>query len=143
MQKVNLDVDKETIEGRSGLLDTMHVPTRLEEFKKIENGWLDGDGMAPDHEGLDWLIGAFKSHFHDEAMPPRTYPTEDGRVRMEWSIKNNAMILEIDLTTHTGDWLWFDRNSSADHERILDLDKPSSWKWLVSEVRDKEAPGDE
>ena len=103
MQNVNLDVDKETVEGRSGLLDTMHVPTRLGEFKKIENGWLDGDGIAPNHEGLDWLIGAFKSHFPNEAMLPRTYPTEDGRVRMEWSIKNNAMILEIDLTAHTGD----------------------------------------
>ena len=143
MQNINLDVDKETVEGRGGLLDTLHVPTRLEEFKKIEHGWLDGEGIAPSHEGLDWLIGAFASHFPNEAMLPRTYPTEDGRVRMEWSIKNNAMILEIDLTTHTGDWLWFDRNSSDDHERSLDLDKPLSWKWLVSEVKDKEVLGGE
>ena len=119
------------------------VPARLEEFKEVENGWLDGEGMVPSRDGLDWLIGAFRAHFPSEAMPARTYHTREGHVRMEWFMGSNFMSFEVDLPLHTGGWLWSNSESRDFNHGDLDLDKVSSWEWLVSEIKDKQAQSGE
>ena len=119
------------------------VPARLDEFKEVENGWLDGEGIAPSHDGLDWLIGAFRSHFPSEAMPTRCYLARDGRVRMEWFMGSNFMSFQVDLPLHTGGWLWSNSESRDSDHGDLDLDKVSSWDWLVSEIKDKQAQSGE
>ena len=124
-------------------LDPRDVPARLDEFRKMRNGWLEGGGLAPNHDGLDWLASSFAHYFPGEDPLPHTYPTEDGGVRMEWSSANNAMILEIDLITHQGEWLWFDRDSDNDYERMLDMDATADWKWLVLEIRGKHSLSEE
>ena len=124
-------------------LDPLDVPTRLGELKLIEDGWLEGGGLAPTREGLDWLSYNFDLFYEDDAALPYIYPTEDGGVRMEWSVASDAMILEIDLGTRTGEWLWFDRNSEDSDELELNLDDSASWEWLSSRIREKFQAGGE
>ena len=112
----------------------LNVLACLEEFRTLEPGWLEGQGSALSSGGLDWLSEAFERQYSVKAPLPHTYPTPEGGVRMEWSHRANAMILEIDLDTHTGDWLWFDRNSDAEMERTLNLDDDAAWAWLASEI---------
>ena len=103
----------------------------------MQDGWLDGDGIAPPHAGLDWVTDTFNRCYSDTAPLPRIYPTEEGGVRMEWDYNANVIILEIDLNARAGDWLWFDRNSDDYHERSLNLDDTANWQWIAAEIADK------
>ena len=119
------------------LLDPLDVPARLDEFRGMRDGWYEGGGFAPPHAGLDWLTDRFERYYPSDAPLPYTYPTFEGGVRMEWSYENNAVILEIDLHSHLGEWLWFDRGSDAEYEQGLDLDTNDSWYWMALEIRNK------
>lgn len=126
--------DKQEQAKGNSMTNTLHPSERLSQFKEMRNGWLDGIGTAPDHSDLDWLSGQFALHYSDDAPLPYTYPTESGGVQMEWSIKNHEMVLEIDLKSHTGEWLWLEQDSDDHRERQLNLDTNADWKWLNNEV---------
>ena len=122
-------------------LDPLDIPARLDEFRGMQDGWIEGSGIAPIHAGLDWLSAMFDLYYPDDILLPHTYPTEEGGVRMEWSVGNDAMILEVDLTNHCGEWLWFDRNSDRDCERTLDLEASPDWEWLISGIQNIQVAG--
>jgi len=107
---------------------------RLDEFRDMRNGWLEGEGSAPSPAWLDWLADSFTRHFQDGAPLPYAYPTADGGIRMEWPQGNNALILEVDIEAHKGEWLRFSRSSEDCMERTLDLDNPGDWNWLALEI---------
>ena len=122
----------------------LDVPSRLDEFRSLRDGWADGMqyagdwgngyGKAPSHAGLDWLAAAFTRHYPADAPLPYTYPTPEGGVQMEWSYGVNDITLEIDLETRRGEWFWFERNSDAEQEKDLDLDDAAAWAWVGGEV---------
>lgn len=122
-------------------LDPLDIPARLDEFRGMQDGWIEGSGIAPIHAGLDWLSDMFDLYYPDDILLPHTYPTEEGGVRMEWSVGNDAMILEVDLTNHCGEWLWFDRNSDRGCERTLDLEASPDWEWLISGIQNIQVAG--
>ena len=62
-------------QARGEPLPPIDVPARLEEFKEVEDGWLDGEGIVASHDGLDWLMGAVKTIFPAEEMPTTCYLT--------------------------------------------------------------------
>ena len=119
---------------RVSLLDSLYVPARLDEFRDMRDGWLEGQGKAPPHSGLDWLSDTFKARYPDEALLPHTYPTPEGGVRMEWTRDTDVAVLEIDLHRRNGNWLYFDRNSDVEQEKVLDLQVPDQWTWLAREI---------
>ena len=116
-------------------LDSLDVPARLDEFRALKDGWLEGDGRAPDHAGLDWLSDSFERHYPDDMPLPYTYPTSEGGVEMEWSLGSQEISLEIDFQTHMGYWHDMDMTSSNDEDKDLDLDDASVWTWLAGEIR--------
>ena len=118
-------------------LNPLDVPFQLDNLRDMEDGWLDGDGLAPSKEGLNWLGDQFDANFPNNLLLPHVFPTLEGGVEMEWSHGRNAIFLEIDLVSHKGDWLWFDRDSDESHEKELDLNDFDSWKWLVDEISNK------
>ena len=118
-------------------MDPLDVAARLEEFKGMEDGWLEGEGVAPSPAGLDWLASAFERRYASDVPSPHLYPMPEGGIRAEWSFGANAIVLEIDLSEHAADWLWFDRDSNADEERRLNLDDADEWAWLANEVGSK------
>ena len=95
----------------STLPTSPNIATRLDEFRDMRNGWMEGEGSAPSHAGLDRLADSFTRHFPNEAPLPYAYPTEDGGIRMEWPQDDNALILEVDIEAHKGEWLRFSRSS--------------------------------
>ena len=118
-------------------LDPLDVPARLDEFRAMQDGWLDGEGLAPSHAGLDWLAASFDRYHPADAPLPYTYPMPDGRIEMEWPLGRHSVSLEINLATHRGDWLSFDKHSDDDGDitRDLDLDDGNDWEWLEGEIR--------
>ena len=113
----------------------LDISARLEELRKMKDGWLDGDGDAPSNGGLDWLASSFERHFPADLPSPYIFPTPEGGVEAEWSIGRHSVIFEVDLDSRQGDWLRFDKQSDEEDARLLDLDDAGEWKWLVSEIR--------
>ena len=118
-------------------LDPLDILSRLDEFRTLKDGWYEGVGRAPRSEGLNWLATQFEQHYPADLPLPYLYPTPEGGVRAEWSQGPNAVVLETDLDNHSASWLWFNRDSDAEHERELNLDDTEHWNWWVSEVRNK------
>ena len=128
------------------LLDPLDVQAQLDEFRGMKDGWYEGSGLAPAHDGLDWLAVTFDRRYPGDAPLPHIYPTYNGGVRMEWSgglRKRNSIVLEVDLHRHKGDWLFFNQESSDEHERALDLDAAEDWQWIADQTRSKIMVGHE
>lgn len=39
---------------------------RIEEIRQLKDGWLDGAGLAPRNDHLDWFVAAFERHYPDD-----------------------------------------------------------------------------
>lgn len=111
------------------------IATRLDELRDMQNGWLEGEGLAPGSTGLDWLEYASSGRFPDEALLPHIYPTPEGGIQMEWEQDDIVSSLEIDLETRHGEWFQFSRSTEECAERTLNLDAPRDWSWLISEIK--------
>ena len=116
------------------LLDPLDIPARLDEFRDMKDGWLEGEGVAPSLEGLDWLAAGFDRHFPNDLPLPYLYPTPEGGVQAEWSLSENEISLEVDLVTHQGTWHRLEMNTHADDVQELKLDD-NGWAWIVAEIR--------
>lgn len=124
----------ETVEHIS-ILDPLDVPARLEELQSLQDGWLEGQGKAPGHQGLDWMAKAFTLHYPDDLRLPYVYPTADGGIQAEWSLENNEVTLEIDLAGHTGEWHVVNIDDDTEQSRTVNLDDANEWQWLIDQIR--------
>jgi hypothetical protein len=118
------------------ILDPLNVVARIDELKLLKNGWLNGKGIAPAHESLNWLVGALGRHFPDDLPLPHLYPTAEGGVRAEWTAKPYELSLDVDLTARTGEWHLLNLDDDAEQTRKLNLDGDKDWEWLIAEVRE-------
>ena len=117
-------------------LEPLDVAARLDEFRDMRDGWLEGTGIAPSHAGLDWLAESFELFFPPYAPLPYTYPTPTGGVQMEWSLGNKELSLEVDIADYGAEWYSLDMVSLESDERSLDLRDADSWIWFADRLRD-------
>lgn len=116
------------------VLDSLDVGAQLDELRLLEDGWLEGEGIAPPETGLAWLQEAFDRHFPDEAPLPHLYPMETGGVQAEWSTGQKEITFELNLATHMGEWHELDTASGKVGERTLNCDDNDDWKWLAGQI---------
>ena len=117
-------------------LEPLDVDARLDRFRNLRGGWLEGGGVAPDHEGLDWLSGVFKRYYPHDLQLPRTYPTAEGGVSLEWSAGKLEIDMEVNLDDHAGEWYVFNKDSKrGEEEKNLNLDSPDDWKWVDARLQ--------
>lgn len=118
------------------LLDPLDVSASLDEFRSLHDGWLGGEGKAPDHDGLDWLSDAFERHYPDDLQLPRTYPMADGGISLEWSLGVREADIEIDLKNHVGGWYVFNKDTEqGEEEKTLELEQLGDWEWVSRRLR--------
>jgi hypothetical protein len=73
------------------------LTSAIDDLNSLENGWLEGRGIAPDTENLAWLSEELIEAFPVGIEYPAVVPTEDGNVSLEW-IKPAARIeLEVNF----------------------------------------------
>lgn len=121
----------------------LNIRARLDDFRKLTDGWADGMqaaadwgngyGIAPSPAGLDWLADEFAKHYPPHAPLPYLYPTPEGGVQAEWSLGPQEISLEVNLATGQAWWHRLDLSTTVDAERDLTLDA-AGWQWLVSEL---------
>jgi hypothetical protein len=116
------------------VLDPCDVASRLEELKELGEGWLDGHGVAPSREGIDWLAQRFDKSYSDELPVPYLYPTAEGGVQAEWSLGSHEVSLTIDLATHQAQWHAVAVATEQVEVQGLMLDEVSAWDWLQSQL---------
>ena len=117
-------------------LDPLDVVFRLDGFRSLRDGWLDGDGVAPSHEGLDWLSDSFDCCYPPWVDFPYTYPMAEGGVQFEWSLPPREVRLEVDLKARSGDWSWVNLVTRESCYGDIDLSDSESWVRFVADVLD-------
>ncbi|MCY4108224.1 MAG: hypothetical protein OXG11_04250 [Chloroflexi bacterium] len=129
-------VRMESVEHIS-VLDPLDVPACLDEFRILKDGWLDGEGHPPRHDGLDWLAASFERYYPEppDVPLPYVYPTVEGGVQMEWSLGSKEISLEVTLADHSAEWFWTDISDDNEYERTLDLNTPADWEWIAGQIR--------
>ena len=116
------------------MLDALDVEAQLDDLGTLREGWLDGDGIALDKDGLKWFSATFADLYPADLPLPHLYPTPIGGLQAEWSLHGCEMDLEVDLKTHHGTW---DESGPGDDafELELDLEDSNDWVRLGERVR--------
>ena len=99
----------------------LDVAAQLADLARLEDGWLDGEGCAPDRDGLAWLADRFERCWPRDLPLPYLYPTPEGGVLAEWSLPPYEASLEVDLGARTGEWHALNLETGTDETRIYDL----------------------
>ena len=116
------------------MLDPLDIPARLDELRNIKDGWLDGYGKAPDHQGLDWFSQSFQRYYPDDLQLPHIYPTPEGGIQAEWSLATYESSLEVDLSNRTGEWHSLDVSTNDSTLLNLNLGAADDWDWFTREI---------
>ena len=121
--------------GRISILEALDIQARLDELRLLKDGWLEGRGVAPSVDGLQWLAVAFDRHYPEDLALPFLYPTEAGDIRAEWSLGTHESSLEIGLAKHAGEWHTLNMDSDYEETRSLNLNQASDWAWLAKQIQ--------
>ena len=116
-------------------LDPLDVPSRLYELRELKNGWLDGEGLVPAPDFLDWLSERFDILYPDDLPLPHIYPTVEGNVQAEWSLSHNEISLSIDCASHAGEWHVLNTDTNAESSEPLNLADDNDWTKLTQYIR--------
>lgn len=119
----------------------MDVSARLDELRCLKDGWLEGKGITPSPEGLDWLSNAFNVRYPEDLPLPFVYPTAEGGIRAEWSVNRFEASLVIDLSRKAGEWHKLEINTSNEEADSVKLESDEDWKSFAARVRKLEGVG--
>ncbi len=116
-------------------MDPLDIEARLEELAQLEDGWLDGKGLALNKNALSILARAFDEYFSPYLGLPYLYPTPEGGVQAEWTLGQWEVSLEIALPSMIAEYQAVNINTNESHELELSLatdavDDVASWKEL-------------
>ncbi|MCY4243001.1 MAG: hypothetical protein OXD36_14825 [Rhodobacter sp.] len=110
-----------------------------------KDGWLNGDGTAVNADSLRWLEKNLIQYLSDQSIPIRLYPTEEGGVEVEYTIKstlgNTEVSVEIDLRERKGYWHSFDFSNKSSEDQNLDLSLETGWEWLSKDFEKAKGEG--
>lgn len=76
----------------------LEMVERILNLSELQDGWLEGGGVAPLQENLDWLISEIISYFPPDLEYPAVVPTEDGNVVFEWIRPHARIELEVNFS---------------------------------------------
>lgn len=77
-----------------------HYPltSAIDKLATLSDGWLEGVGVAPKPEDLNWLTNEVAKSFPESLAYPSAAPTEDGNVILEWILPKSRIELEVNFT---------------------------------------------
>ncbi len=116
------------------VLDPQDIPARFEELRTLKNGWLDGQGVAPSTEGLEWLASLLDKDYPDKLPLPYVYPVAEGGVQLEWSLKPREVSLEIEFGSKRGEWHLLNLETKQEESRSMNLSDDAAWQWVFDRL---------
>ena len=124
------------------LLDPLDVSMRLDELRKMKDGWLDGEGVAPDREGLEWFETMMEDYYPEDLPLPYIYPTGEGNLQLEWDMENLDVSLEVDLSTHEGELHILNLTTEETTEVKYHLNDADGWNALIERLKELQEAAD-
>lgn len=113
------------------LLDSLDIETRMEELAQLEDGWMDGKGLALDRTSLGRLVQAFDECFDRDLPLPYIYPTLDNGVQAEWTLGRWEVSLEIAFPGLTAEYQAVHLDTDETREEILTLANENRRDWEI------------
>jgi hypothetical protein len=98
---------------------------RFKELSTLSDGWLDGDGKAPDAGKLRTLADKMTASYPDNLALPELVPTPEGNLLLEWQIPGDPSV-DIALDSLKAYFHSFLENGS-DVVREFDLRDDAVW----------------
>ena len=117
------------------LLDCGDIAARLDELRLLKDGWLDGEGKAVDATLLSFLEKDLDKYISDETPSPFLYPTIEGGVQIEWSLRGYEITLEVE-PGYYGYLHALHVETGREVERELNFSEASSWPEVTDIVND-------
>lgn len=111
-----------------------HFQNRLREIMSLQDGWLDGEGLAPKMEELNWLSQMFERYYPTGLLLPFIFPTTEGNIQAEWSLECVKIALEISLQSHLGEWVSLNTDTNNVEMLTFLLDEEKEWNALVEKI---------
>lgn len=102
----------------------------IDDLSRLRRGWLSGEGEEFSNDDIDWLKDVFNSYLKHLPVLPYIYPTPEGGVMMEWTVKKKEISIEVDLLTHQGVYHSYDFNNNETYQVMIDLDIEDSYMFI-------------
>jgi hypothetical protein len=99
---------------------------RLDELAELQDGWLDGDGVALDPDQLASVSEKFATHYPERVPLPVIVPTPEGNLLLEWAFAGHPSV-DINLLGTKAEFHSFGLDS-VDVEREFLLVDDSAWE---------------
>lgn len=103
---------------------------RLDEISKLQDGWLDGEGLAPKQQELYWFNQMFEGNYDKNLPLPLIFPTPQGGIQAEWSIGTSEISLTINLSSKEATCHLFDFSTKEENTAALKLNESEGWSRL-------------
>jgi hypothetical protein len=113
----------------------LDVAARLQELSLLEDGWLNGEGLAPKKQDLQWFATNFENFYHPTLPLPFLYPTITGGVQAEWAGDGYDVSLTVELPAKKAFYQYLDHTNNRVEEMALDLAKGVDWQLLNTKLQ--------
>ena len=106
----------------------------LDKLSCLEDGWRDGEGVAPDATKMESLISCFKAWWTDNHPQPIIAPNPNGNIKFSWHFEGASV--ETDVILSNG-MMWFrcaDKPGSgpgSGYEEMIDITSKEGWDRLA------------
>lgn len=112
------------------LIDPFDFRSRIDELVLIEDGWLEGEGKAPDSTSLLKFLHLYEQFVPKTFIKPAIFPRPDGNIQFEWSSEEYEIHAVIDLETYESTLHSLNVINMKEKTAIMDLTKKAGWKSL-------------
>jgi hypothetical protein len=118
------------------VIDPKDISEQVLELKELNDGWLNGSGIAPSKAGLDWIEKWFSDHYPDTLELPYMFPTDVGGVQLEWNKETEEIHFEINLNENTGYLFCLNKAEDTYTEFDIDLNKREEFQKFIQVMTD-------
>ncbi|MEI7732194.1 MAG: hypothetical protein WCO56_21645 [Verrucomicrobiota bacterium] len=109
---------------------------QIDELAALKDGWLEGQGKAPDKDQLAWATDKLVASFPESLPFPHVGPTPEGGLFLEWIHTPWRISAEILLPSHQCELQATHTTTGTMVDKDCDLDQTNAWRELYAFVCD-------
>lgn len=115
---------------------------RLEDLKKLKNGWYNDEGVGFVAKEIDWLKESIQRGWNkSDLFKVAIFPTVEGNIVFEWLIGDFGecdVSLEINLKKHVGWWHVLNFKKDSVFTCKVDFNNTKQWDWVTKQLKSLE-----